>query len=98
MFYGINPTQTEAWKKLTAHFEATKNRTLKDLFSQDPARFEKYSLNIANGDIVADFSKNIIDETTLKLLLELAEETKLSENMKAMLDRKSTRLNSSHQI
>src|SRR5574344_1564284 len=86
MFYGINPTQTEAWKKLTAHFEATKGRTLKDLFSQDPARFEKYSLNIANGDIVADFSKNIIDETTLKLLLELAEETKLSENMKAMFD------------
>lgn len=30
MFYGINPTQTEAWKKLTAHFESTKNRTLKE--------------------------------------------------------------------
>ena len=55
MFYGINPTQTEAWKKLTAHFESTKNRTLKDLFKQDPNRFDKYSLTLAKGDIVADF-------------------------------------------
>ena len=84
MFYGINPTQTEAWKKLTAHFESTKNRTLKDLFKQDPNRFDKYSLTLAKGDIVADFSKNIIDETTLNLLLELAKETKLQENIEAM--------------
>ncbi len=84
MFYGINPTQTEAWKKLTAHFEATKNRTLKDLFNQDPSRFDKYSLTIADGDIVADYSKNIVDETTLNLLLDLAKETKLKENIDAM--------------
>ncbi|MBQ4245973.1 MAG: glucose-6-phosphate isomerase, partial [Succinivibrio sp.] len=84
MFYGINPTQTEAWKKLTAHFEATKNRTIKDLFNQDPSRFDKYSLTIADGDIVADYSKNIVDETTLNLLLDLAKETKLKENIDAM--------------
>ena len=84
MFYGINPTQTEAWKKLTAHFEASKNRTLKDLFNQDPSRFDKYSLTIADGDIVADYSKNIVDETTLNLLLDLAKETKLKENIDAM--------------
>ena len=84
MFYGINPTQTEAWKKLTAHFEATKKRTIKDLFNQDPSRFDKYSLTIADGDIVADYSKNIVDETTLNLLLDLAKETKLKENIDAM--------------
>ena len=84
MFHNINPTNTVAWKKLTEHFEATKKRTLKDLFAADPKRFENYSLSLANGDMVADFSKNLIDETTLKLLLELAEETKLQENIEAM--------------
>lgn len=86
MFHNINPTTTTAWKKLTEHFEATKNRTLKDLFTADPKRFENYSLSLANGDMVADFSKNLIDETTLKLLLELAEETKLQENIEAMFN------------
>lgn len=86
MFYGINPTQTEAWKKLTAHFEANKGRTLKDLFNQDKDRFAKFALEIANGDIVVDYSKNIFDKTTLDLLLELAEETKLKDNIEAMFN------------
>ena len=63
MFYGINPTQTQAWKKLTEHFEATKNRTLKELFAKDPNRFDEYSLSIGNGDILVDYSKNIFDKT-----------------------------------
>ena len=86
MFNSINPTSTKAWAKLTAHFEETKNRTLKDLFAKDSNRFDKYSLSIGGGDILADLSKNIIDETTLNLLLELAKETKLDENIKAMFD------------
>ena len=86
MFNSINPTSTKAWAKLTAHFEETKNRTLKDLFAKDSNRFDKYSLSIGGGDILADLSKNIIDETTLDLLLELAKETKLDENIKAMFD------------
>ena len=86
MFYGINPTQTQAWKKLTEHFEATKNRTLKELFAKDPNRFDEYSLSIGNGDILVDYSKNIFDKTTLDLLLELAKETKLEDNIKAMFD------------
>ncbi len=86
MFNNINPTTTAAWKKLTEHFNATSGRTLKELFAADPKRFDKYSLNIAGGDIVADYSKNLIDETTLKLLFELAEETKLSENIEAMFN------------
>ena len=56
MFYGINPTQTQAWKKLTEHFEATKNRTLKELFAKDPNRFDEYSLSIGNGDITYSFT------------------------------------------
>ena len=86
MFNSINPTSTKARAKLTAHFEETKNRTLKDLFAKDSNRFDKYSLSIGGGDILADLSKNIIDETTLNLLLELAKETKLDENIKAMFD------------
>ncbi len=86
MFYGINPTKTKAWEKLSQHFEATKNRTIKELFDADKDRFSKYSLILGNGDLVADFSKNIVDETTMKLLFELADETKLKDNINAMFD------------
>ncbi|MCR5536347.1 MAG: glucose-6-phosphate isomerase [Succinivibrio sp.] len=83
MFYNTNPTKTQAWAKLTAYFNEHK-LCLKDLFKQDPERFSKYSLTLADGDLVADFSKNLIDENVMKLLLELAEETHLKENIEAM--------------
>ncbi len=86
MFNNINPTTTKAWQKLNEHFKETSGRTLKELFAADPNRFDKYSLSIANGDIIADYSKNLIDETTLELLLELAKETKLNENIEAMFN------------
>lgn len=87
MFYNTNPTKTKAWEKLTKHFAETKDsRHLKDLFAKDPERFNKFSLTLADGDLVADFSKNLVDETTLKLLLELAEETHLKDNLEAMFN------------
>lgn len=80
----INPTTTKAWKALQDHFDQNKNRTIKDLFNTDPNRFDKFSLNILSSEILVDYSKNIIDQDTLKLLFDLAKETKLDEAIKSM--------------
>lgn len=86
MFYNIDPTQTKAWKKLAKHYQHTKDRTIKELFKEDKSRFDKYHLTVGNGDILVDYSKNIVDEETLSLLLDLAEETKLKDNIEAMFN------------
>lgn len=84
MFHNIDPTTTKAWKKLSKHYEHTQDRTLKELFKEDKDRFSKFHLTTGNNDILVDFSKNIISEETLSLLLELAEETKFKDNIEAM--------------
>ncbi|RSM25749.1 glucose-6-phosphate isomerase [Aeromonas salmonicida] len=81
----INPTQTQAWQALEAHFAANKETRLKDLFAQDPKRFDKFSLTFG-GDILVDYSKNLITEETLKLLVDLAKETDLRSAIDAMFN------------
>ncbi|QZK91634.1 glucose-6-phosphate isomerase [Flavobacterium sp. CHNK8] len=71
----INPTNTNAWKKLELHFQTMQKATIQDLFESDPARTEK--LNIQWNDFLIDYSKNIIDEETVQLLVELANEVGL---------------------
>ena len=73
----INPTQTSAWKALEQHYNQIKNKHLRDLFAQDPRRFEKYSIKF--NDILFDYSKNRIEDETLKLLFQLAEEIQLKD-------------------
>src|SRR6478735_5154422 len=75
MLKNINPVETLAWKKLAAHFAVMQKRHLKALFAEDPNRFARFSLKL--DDILVDFSKNLVDETTVQLLLELARETDL---------------------
>lgn len=81
----INPTQTQAWQALEAHFAANKETQLKDLFAQDPKRFDKFSLTFG-GDILVDYSKNLITEETLNLLVNLAKETDLRSAIDAMFN------------
>jgi glucose-6-phosphate isomerase len=78
----INPTETKSWKKLQIHFEELKKVHMKDLFTDDPERFQKFSFAVP--DIVCDFSKNIINDTTMRLLLDLARECGLKEAIDAM--------------
>ncbi len=80
----INFTETEAYKYLADHFININEKSLKDLFTEDPARFEKFS--ILFEDILVDYSKNRIDDTTMALLLQLAKECKLDAAIKAMFD------------
>ena len=73
MLARINPTNTQAWFVLQKHYEEEMNRRhMRDLFASDPDRFKKFSITL--GDILFDYSKNIINEKTLKLLLQLAED------------------------
>jgi glucose-6-phosphate isomerase len=83
MLKNINPTQTSAWKDLSAHFEATKNVTLKDLFAQDNDRFSAFSTRFGS-DFLVDYSKNLINEETMKHLFALAEQTEVKSAIKAM--------------
>ncbi len=71
----INPTQTAAWKKLQAHFEALKNVQMQDLFANEPARAEH--MHLQWNDFLVDYSKNIVTKETMELLQELANEVQL---------------------
>ncbi|NRA51258.1 MAG: glucose-6-phosphate isomerase, partial [Phaeodactylibacter sp.] len=77
-----NPTQTEAWKKLEAHFAQTKDVHMKQLFAEDPERFDQFSIQFE--DVLVDYSKNRITKETLSLLLELVRECKLDEAIEHM--------------
>lgn len=83
MLKNINPTETQAWADLTAHFETAQNMKLSDLFAADAQRFEKFSTTFGQ-DILVDFSKNLVTEETMKKLFSLAEQTELSSAIKAM--------------
>lgn len=82
----INPTTTKAWKALQDHFNENKNRTIKDLFTANPNRFNEFSKKILSSEILVDYSKNIVDGTTMSLLFDLAKETKLDEAIKSMFE------------
>ncbi len=73
---------TEAWQKLTKHYQEMKNEHLRDLFRLDPYRFDKFSIKWE--DFLLDFSKNIINYNTLLLLTELANERNLLGMIKSM--------------
>ena len=79
----INPTNTQAWKALEAHKAELSNSTIQDLFKQEKNRFDDYSLTF-NNQILVDFSKNNINQTTLSLLRQLAQECSLDSAKEAM--------------
>jgi glucose-6-phosphate isomerase len=79
-----NPTQTTAWKALQKHFAEMEKQEMKQLFADDPSRFQQFSLQFE--DLLVDFSKNRITAKTLELLLELAEQTELPANISALFN------------
>ena len=68
-------TESPAWKALEQHKNRTASVPMRDLFAQDPKRFEKFSLQFE--DILLDYSKNRITEETVRLLHRLAEDIRL---------------------
>jgi len=63
---------TNAWKALENHYASTQHLHMRDLFSDDPERFDRFTIRL--GDMLLDYSKNRITAETLDLLIGLAKE------------------------
>ena len=75
-------TKRKAWKALKTHYKAIRDLHLRDLFAADPGRGERMT---AEGvGLFLDYSKNRIQDETLQLLLQLAEESDLRGRIDAM--------------
>ena len=85
MLYDINPTDTNAWQKLLKIAEDNRASDLKKLFEDDTDRFKKYSITFKNR-ILFDFSKHLTDDEILNTLVDLADECRLSDAIKAMFE------------
>src|ERR1700692_883149 len=75
-------SERPAWKALAAHHQQIQGTHLRQLFADDPARGERFT--VETGGIFLDYSKNRITDETLKLLIQLAEESGLRERIDAM--------------
>ena len=75
-------TERASWKALTAHHAQVGTRTLRELFAADAERGTRYTLEAAG--LFLDYSKNRVDDQTLKLLSALAEDCGLLERRAAM--------------
>ena len=82
MFPRINPAATNAWKALTKHAGEMKETHLRELFKQDADRYKKWAFCF--NDTVVDCSKNLVNDETLRLLVQLANECGLREAINAM--------------
>jgi glucose-6-phosphate isomerase len=73
--HNTNPMNTLAWQKLQQHFQVMQKVSMTTLFDKDNTRTSQF--HIQWNDFLVDYSKNIINQETLDLLLELASETQL---------------------
>jgi glucose-6-phosphate isomerase len=74
--------ETTAWKALEEHHAKTRAVHLRELFASDPARGERMTAEAAG--LFLDYSKNRVTDETIKLLLDLANESGLRERIDAM--------------
>lgn len=81
MLSTVDFTQTSAYKNLATDFDRLQAVHIKSLFSADPDRQSKLSLQF--NDIFLDYSKNILDVETFSNLVQLAKECGLTEAIKA---------------
>ena len=81
--------KTKAWKKLESHYKHFRKVEMKDLFAYDENRAKKFSIDLET--MYLDYSKNRINDRTMKLLLNLARECDLENRIKAMF--KGDRIN-----
>ncbi|MDX8382382.1 MAG: glucose-6-phosphate isomerase [Ghiorsea sp.] len=74
--------QMKSWQALQAHADDMKSVHMRDLFAEDPNRFETYSLKL--GDILVDYSKNLMTQETKEKLLDVAKERNLSSSIERL--------------
>ena len=75
-------TTSPAWQALAEHYQAMAGVHMRDLFAQDPTRFDTLSLSL--GELLFDYSKNRITQETMSLLVDLAQQENLGERITAM--------------
>jgi glucose-6-phosphate isomerase len=75
-------TQLAAWKALQLHYGQIANLHMRDMFRDDPSRFERFSIRFE--DMLVDYSKNRITGETIRHLLALADETGLRQRIVGM--------------
>ena len=75
-------TQQPAWKALEQHYLQIKDTHLRQLFAENPRRGEQ--LTAEGAGLFLDYSKNRLNDETLLLLLELADETGVAKKRDAM--------------
>jgi glucose-6-phosphate isomerase len=75
-------TNLPQWHALQKHYQWMRHQNLNGLFKTNPNRFQNFSLN--HADIFVDFSKNLIIQETIDLLIALATAAKLPEAMDAL--------------
>jgi len=78
----VRLTERPVWRTLSEHKRAIEDLHLRALFAEDPQRPERFSLEAVG--LYLDYSKNLITQETLRLLLELAEATGLGGRIEAM--------------
>lgn len=71
-----------SWSKLEMLFLTMQATHMRELFDEDPQRFQKYHLTFE--DILVDYSKNLVNDEVMKELLNLAEDVELKEAIEAM--------------
>ena len=76
------PAKRTAWKALHSHYKKIKELHLRNLFANDPLRGER--MTAEGAGLFLDYSKNRITSQSLRLLMELAEESGLQARIDAM--------------
>jgi len=78
----IGLTDLEAWRALAAHKRAVEGLHLRSLFADDPGRAGRFTVEAAGLHL--DYSKNLVTDETLRLLVALAQATDLRGRAEAM--------------
>ena len=84
MLENIDPTRTESWSLLSRHQSEMGQVHLSTLFDQNPNRGKDYSIFFE--DLLIDYSKNLLNETTMELLFQWAREAGLPKAISSMFN------------
>jgi glucose-6-phosphate isomerase len=74
--------ERHAWNALVAHYQNVRQLHLRKLFADDPTRGERMTVDAVG--FFLDYSKNRVTDETLKLLMQLADESGLRARIDAM--------------
>src|SRR5947208_531762 len=80
--FSLPLTERPAWKDLRTHYDSIRTLSLRRLFADDPERGKR--LAVEGAGFYLDYSKNLVTDETLKLLVKLAEESDLRSRIEGM--------------